>query len=662
MHTARKKEKVKWRVATLNVNSIAQKAESVRKLCLDNNIDVCALQETRAFPEPDPFLDSEYSVAKMCPPQMERGTLGIAMLIKKPLLWEVLPYSTYNDLWVLVSNKTTSVIFVCVYVPCCDNLMALRVKNGILTKLTKLSKRSNQAPVVLMGDFNESPTNVTTWFHQRKVNLLWVPHKGDAITHKGSSQSKGSTLDYILVPEKGVHYEQAIVHMGKRETLSDHFFVCASLWLKKESEPAPERPRVNREKVLEDFSPVTDDPRFHPSTCANTSVEQFTEDLLDAITEEGFLLKKRELFKRKMRVFNHREATLLAKRRTILQQRRQGGERTERDQTVLKKCRQLLRRVTHNHRFSFARQLVRTSKRNPAAFWRHIDQRIAGSHRKPLIIRDPSTDQIVTQPRQVVGVWKRHYTNVVSDASGRSKNREYWETIPLTPNPNSKLKDSKAWDREITEFEVENVVMAMGNGKSTGDDCIPVEVYKKLLRNRNKTLTCHINQLFDGHIPESFMTSQVISLHKKGDPMDVDNYRGISLMNVILKIACAVVANRITHEVETDHLLTPAQAGFRPEMQCTGHVSALLETINRIQSNLTGTGRKWFHEGEHAWVCFVDFKKAYDSVPHEALLYKMRTMGIGGKVYTFIEKLYAHSAIVVNANGYTSEPIPLERG
>ena len=165
-------------------------------------------------------------------------------------------------------------------------------------------------------------------------------------------------------------------------------------------------------------------------------------------------------------------------------------------------------------------------------------------------------------------MWKRHYTTVVSDASGRSKNREYWETIPLTPNPNSKLKDSEEWDSEITEFEVENVVMAMGNGKSTGDDCIPVEVYKKLLRNRNKTLTCHINQLFDGHIPESFMTSQVISLHKKGDPMDVDNYRGISLMNVILKIACAVVANRITHEVETDHLLTPAQAGFRPEMQC----------------------------------------------------------------------------------------------
>ena len=568
MHTARKKEKVKWRVATLNVNSIAQKAESVRKLCLDNNIDVCALQETRAFPEPDPFLDSEYSVVKMCPPQMERGTLGIAMLIKKPLLWEVLPYSTYNDLWVLVSNKTTSVIFVCVYVPCCDNLMALRVKNGILNKLTKLSKRSNQAPVILMGDFNQPPTNVTTWFHQRKVNLLWVPHKGDAITHKGGSQSKGSTLDYILVPEKGVHYEQAIVHMGRNETLSDHFFVCASLWLKKESEPAPERPRVNREKVLEDFSAVTDDPRFHPSTCANTSVEQFTEDLLDAITEEGFLLKKRELFKRKMRVFNHREATLLAKRRTILQQRRQGGEKTERDQTVLKKCRQLLRRVTHNHRFSFARQLVRTSKRKPAVFWRHIDQRIAGSHRKPLIIRDPCTGQIVTQPRQVVGVWKRHYTNVVSDASGRSKNRQYWETIPLTPNPNSKLKDSEEWDSEITEYEVENVVMAMGNGKSTGDDCIPVEVYKKLLRNRNKTLTCHINQLFDGHIPESFMTSQVISLHKKGDPMDVDNYRGISLMNVILKIACAVVANRITHEVETDHLLTPAQAGFRPEMQC----------------------------------------------------------------------------------------------
>ena len=46
-----------------------------------------------------------------CLPRTERDKLGIATLIKKPQLYEVLDCS-YNALWVLVSNKTTTVILV----------------------------------------------------------------------------------------------------------------------------------------------------------------------------------------------------------------------------------------------------------------------------------------------------------------------------------------------------------------------------------------------------------------------------------------------------------------------------------------------------------------------------------------------------------------------
>ena len=666
MHAARKREKVKWRVATLNVNSIAQKAESVRKLCHDNNIDVCALQETRVFPEPDPFLDSEYNVAKMCPQQTERGKLGIAMLIKKSLHWNVLRCSSYNDLWVLVSNKTTSVIFVCTYIPCCDPAMTRQVKNDIVTKLRELHKLGKPAPVIFMGDFNEPPEKALTWFGQQHVNLLWVPHKGDAITHPGKKGSKGSVLDYILVPEKGVHYEQAIVHAGRSEKISDHYFLCASLWLMKENEPAPERPRVNREKVLDDFSPVATDPRFDPSTCANNTVEQFTNDLLQVITDEGFLKKKRELLKHKARVFNYCEATLLAKRRVILQERRKGVEKTdlqlEKDKTVLKKCRQLLRSVNQKHRYSLARQLVRTCKSKPAVFWKHVNRRMPASARKPLIIRDPHTQQVVTKPNEVVEVWRNHYMTLAADPTRLSKDKEHWETIPLTLYDDCEVSQCEIWDDDISQWEVEEAVKAMGNGKSTVSDFFSLEVYKALMGNYKETVTNYVNKLFNGAIPDKFMTSQIISLFKKGDPLDVDNYRGISLMNVILKIACAVVAKRITYVVEGHHLLTPAQAGFRPNMHCTGHVSALLEMISRIQSNLKGKNSKWTHMGKHAWVCFVDFKKAYDSVPHEALLYKLRKMGISGKVYAFIEKLYANSTLVVNVNDHTSEPVPLLRG
>ena len=45
------------------------------------------------------------------------------------------------------------------------------------------------------------------------------------------------------------------------------------------------------------------------------------------------------------------------------------------------------------------------------------------------------------------------------------------------------------------------------------------------------------NRLYNkGEYPLSWGQSVIVTLHKKGDVNDVDNYRGISLQNVIGKI------------------------------------------------------------------------------------------------------------------------------
>ena len=61
-------------------------------------------------------------------------------------------------------------------------------------------------------------------------------------------------------------------------------------------------------------------------------------------------------------------------------------------------------------------------------------------------------------------------------------------------------------------------------------------------------------------------------------------------------------------------------------------------------------------------MCFIDFKRAYDMVPHEAMLYEMRIYGIIGKIYEFIRTLYASSKIKVRVEDVYSSPVPLERG
>ena len=63
------------------------------------------------------------------------------------------------------------------------------------------------------------------------------------------------------------------------------------------------------------------------------------------------------------------------------------------------------------------------------------------------------------------------------------------------------------------------------------------------------------------------------------------------------------------------------------------------------------------------YVAFIDFKKAYDLVPHEALLRKLYCTGIRGHVLNFISSQYDGSNIVLrNGNHYESSEIEVERG
>lgn len=199
------------------------------------------------------------------------------------------------------------------------------------------------------------------------------------------------------------------------------------------------------------------------------------------------------------------------------------------------------------------------------------------------------------------------------------------------------------WNADITWNEIQDVVKTMAKGKASGIDGIPGEVYRAITGREwpreGKGLACVLlyvlNTIFNGNIPEDLMTSTVVSVPKKGDLTDMNNYRGISLMPVCVKIVAAVIAQRISSAFEDEHFLSDAQAGFRPEQECVGQVGALLEIIQRwtTPTRELKNRRRLIGDELRAFACFIDFKKAYDMVPHEAMLYKLRAYGISGKTY-----------------------------
>ena len=64
--------------------------------------------------------------------------------------------------------------------------------------------------------------------------------------------------------------------------------------------------------------------------------------------------------------------------------------------------------------------------------------------------------------------------------------------------------------------------------------------------------------------------------------------------------------------MENRGLLCCEQIGFRRERRCLEHIFTLRETLRRRN-----------HDENHTFAIFIDFSKAYDTVPREYLFEKM---------------------------------------
>src|SRR5271170_6804172 len=104
-------------------------------------------------------------------------------------------------------------------------------------------------------------------------------------------------------------------------------------------------------------------------------------------------------------------------------------------------------------------------------------------------------------------------------------------------------------------------------------------------------------------------------------------------------------------QVEAGERLQREQAGFRSKEECIAQACALREIVWR---------RK--HAGKGTIVVFIDFKKAFDTVPHEALFYRLKTIGVRGRSLKFIKALYRGSTAKVIVGSETTDGFPLLRG
>ena len=149
--------------------------------------------------------------------------------------------------------------------------------------------------------------------------------------------------------------------------------------------------------------------------------------------------------------------------------------------------------------------------------------------------------------------------------------------------------------------------------------------------------------------PAEWKQALLVALHKKDSPTEADNYRGITLLDVVGKVYVSIIHNRI--RAHLCNQLMDAQHGFRPGSGTNGAVCSM-----RIMMELSRARRTPLH------AAFVDFRKAFDSVNREALWAVLAARGVAPKLVTLIKDLYSGCSASVRTSSAQSAPFPMGTG
>ena len=134
--------------------------------------------------------------------------------------------------------------------------------------------------------------------------------------------------------------------------------------------------------------------------------------------------------------------------------------------------------------------------------------------------------------------------------------------------------------------------------------------------------------------------------------MDPNNYRGISLISCVYKLFTAIINKRLANYCKDNKILSDTQLGF-----VSGNRTS---DAHLILHNLV---RDYCHKkGKFLYSCFIDFSKAFDSIPRDILFQKLLSKGIKGKLFNLLKNIYVHDKSKIKIGNYLSETIAVNQG
>jgi len=174
--------------------------------------------------------------------------------------------------------------------------------------------------------------------------------------------------------------------------------------------------------------------------------------------------------------------------------------------------------------------------------------------------------------------------------------------------------------KEIDSKQIIEIIDKLKPKSSCGSDRLSNKLLKHIKNEIAKPLALIINQsLHTGIFPEMLKEAKVLPLFKKKENYLFDNYRPISLLPSMSKVLEKVMHKQLFEHFDNLNLLYKSQYGFRSKHSTE---LAAIELVDRIVTQMD--------KNEIPINIYLDLSKAFDTLDHEILLYKLQHYGVSG--------------------------------
>ena len=603
----------KIRACYFNARSLRNKFNELQALVYLENYDIIGITETWINSTRVDYL-AEYALPGydiFCCERTNRSGGGVMFYIKSNLNPRMIPtpnIANINITFTQIESKRKKIMLGLIYRPPAQSNATDEKLYDIIADICSVNN------CVIMGDFNLPVTRwgepITAHAGQKLYQCLI---ESSLHQHVKEPTRGNNILDIILTTDENLVKD---VEIGPEFSTSDHGRVLFTINFDKgvvseSKEKIPDYRRANYARLRSQLASINWKEQL-ATPDVNKAWQVFAKELKEATNLCVPLRNRRKLKNTKPKWWNNDiRSSLLAKKKAYHKYKltQNNNDKLEHD-----RLRRQAKKLIRSSKKTIEAQIAKSCKTNPKAFYSYVkSKRVSTSTIGPLITEDGKQTENDTD---MANTLNEYFSSVFTTENVQG-------SLP-TPLPQS--RGTTLPDFTITESEVLSVMNSMNVNKTPGPDKVSPRLLKEARSELTEPLTILFNKtLVAGKVPHEWKQANVTPIFKKGDKSLPANYRPISLTSVACKLMETILRDKIVKYLEENKILNDSQHGFRNKRSC---LTNLLDFFYEVFNS--------YDETRAVDIIYLDFQKAFDTVPHRRLISKVKAHGIAGNTLKWL--------------------------